>query len=230
MKILVVDDDRPNLKLLGFLLREEGYEVTTVEDGLAAINMIRHDPPDLVLLDIMMPHIDGLEVCRAVRKTTKVPIIFLTAKGRVDDKVVGLKSGADDYLPKPFEPAELLARIEAVLRRSGGSITDHDSMPITGGGLRLDPLHHQVIRERDGSEVDLTPTEFRLLSCLMQNQGRVLTPTILVEKVWGYDYEGESNPVAVYIRRLRIKIEEDPRQPRHITTVRGHGYRFEPDE
>lgn len=230
MKILVVDDDRPSLKLISFLLREEGYQVSTVEDGQAAINIIRHDPPDLVLLDIMMPHVDGLEICRSVRKTTKVPIIFLSAKGRVDDKVVGLKTGADDYLPKPFEPAELLARIEAVLRRSGSGTDEQDAMPLNGGGLRLDPLRHQVIRERDGSEIELTPIEFRLLWCLMQNSGRVLSPTFLTDKVWGYDYDGESNPVAVYIRRLRTKIEENPHQPHRITTVRGHGYRFEPDE
>jgi DNA-binding response OmpR family regulator len=228
MEILVVDDDRPNLKLIGFLLREEGYTVSIAQDGQAALNLIQQRLPDLVILDIMMPHIDGFEVCRRIRKMARIPIIFVSAKGQVEDKVMGLKEGGDDYLVKPFEPAELLARVEAVLRRSGTSSEQQDAMPVRGGGLYLDPIRHMVFREEDGQEIELTPIEFRLLWCLMRNAGRVLNSSFLISKVWGYDYEGESNPIAVYIRRLRTKIERDSHHPELLVTVRGYGYKFEP--
>lgn len=227
MEILVVDDDRPSLKLISFLLREEGYTVSIAQDGQAALKTIRQKLPDLVVLDVMMPHIDGFEVCRRIRKMAKIPIIFLSAKGQVEDRIMGLKEGGDDYLVKPFEPAELLARVEAVLRRSGISSDEQDAMPVRGGGLCLDPIRYRVFREENGEEIELTPIEFRLLWCLMRNAGRVLSPSFLISKVWGYDYEGESNQVAVYIRRLRIKIEKDSHNPQHLVTVRGHGYKFE---
>ena len=213
MEILVVDDDRPGLKLISFLLREEGYVVSTAQDGQTALKVIQQKPPDLVILDVMMPHIDGFEVCRRIRKMAKIPIIFLSAKGQVDDRVMGLNIGADDYLVKPFEPAELLARVEAVLRRSRTSSDQQDAMPVSGGGLCLDPIRYMVFREEDGKEIELTPIEFRLLWCLMRNGGRVLSPSFLISRVWGYDYEGESNPLAVYIRRLRTKIEKDSHNP-----------------
>jgi DNA-binding response OmpR family regulator len=228
MEILVVDDDRPSLKLISFLLREEGYTVSMAQDGQMALKIIQQGPPDLVVLDIMMPHMDGFEVCRCIRKMVKTPIIFLSAKGQVNDKVMGLNMGADDYLVKPFEPAELLARVEAVLRRSGTFSDQQDAMSVRGGGLCLDPVQHGVFREEDGKEIELTPTEFRLLWCLMRNAGRLLSPSLLISQVWGYDYEGESNQVAVYIRRLRTKIEKDPHSPEHLVTVRGYGYKFEP--
>jgi DNA-binding response OmpR family regulator len=228
MEILVVDDDRPSVKLISYLLREEGYIVSTAQDGQTALKIIQQRSPDLVILDVMMPHLDGFEVCRRIRRMAKIPIIFLSAKGQVDDKVRGLNIGADDYLVKPFEPAELLARVEAVLRRSGTFSDQQDAMPVRGGGLCLDPIRHMVFREEDGEEIELTPIEFRLLWCLMRNAGRVLSPSLLISKVWGYDYEGESNPIAVYIRRLRTKIEKDSHNPEHLVTMRGYGYKFEP--
>jgi DNA-binding response OmpR family regulator len=228
MKILVVDDDRPSVKLMSFLLREEGYEVDVAEDGPSALDSIKRSQPDLVILDVMMPKVDGFEVCRTLRRTTNVPIVFVSAKGQVDDRVLGLKVGGDDYLVKPFEPAELLARVEAVLRRSVTGPDRQDAMPVRGGGLCLDPVRHRVSRESDGGEIELTPIEFRLLWCLMRNAGRVLSSSFLIDRVWGYDYEGQSNLVPVYIRRLRSKIEVDPRHPNHLITVRGCGYKFEP--
>jgi DNA-binding response OmpR family regulator len=228
MEILVVDDDPPGLKLISFLLREEGYVVSTAQDGQTALKIMQQRAPDLVILDVMMPHIDGFEVCGRIRKMANIPIIFLSAKGQVDDRVKGLSIGADDYLVKPFEPAELLARVEAVLRRSGTSSDQQDAMPVRGGGLCLDPIRHMVFCEEDGKEIELTPIEFRLLWCLMRDAGRVLSTSSLISKVWGYDYEGESNPVAVYIRRLRTKIEKDSHNPEHLVTVRGFGYKFEP--
>lgn len=227
MKILVVDDDRPSLKLISFVLREEGYVASTAQDGQTALKIIQKRCPDLVILDVMMPHIDGFEVCRRIRKMAKIPIIFLSAKGQVNDRVMGLNIGADDYLAKPFEPAELLARVEAVLRRSGTFSDQQDAMPVRGGGLCLDPIRHMVFREEDGKEIELTPIEFRLLWCLMRNANRVLSPSFLISKAWGYDYEGDSNQVAVYIRRLRTKIEKDSHNPEHLVTVRGYGYKFE---
>jgi DNA-binding response OmpR family regulator len=228
MEILVVDDDPPGLKLISFLLREEGYVVSTAQDGQTALKVMQQRSPDLVILDVMMPHIDGFEVCSRIRKMANIPVIFLSAKGQVDDKVKGLSIGADDYLVKPFEPSELLARVEAVLRRSGTSSDQQDAMPVRGGGLYLDPIRHMVFREEDGKEIELTPIEFRLLWCLMRDAGRVLSTSSLISKVWGYDYEGESNPVAVYIRRLRTKVEKDSHNPEHLVTVRGFGYKFEP--
>ncbi len=228
MEILVVDDDRPSLKLISFLLREEGYTVSIAQDGQTALNRIQQELPDLVILDVMMPHIDGFEVCRRIRRMAKIPIIFLSAKGLIDDRVMGLKEGGDDYLVKPFDPKELLARVEAVLRRSGTSSDQQDAMPVRGGGLCLDPIRHIVFREEDGQEITLTPIEFKLLWYLMRNAGRVLSASFLISKVWGYDYEGESNPIAVYVRRLRTKIEKDSHNPEHLVTVRGYGYKFEP--
>ncbi len=226
MRILAVDDDRNNLKMLAFLLGEEGYEVLTTDNGRTAIEMVDSQHPDLIILDLMMPQIDGYEVCRRVRQTTDVPIIILSAKGETQDKVQGLNLGADDYLPKPFEPSELLARVKAVLRRSEMSIFEDANVAVVVGGLRLDPVGNRVTLV-DGETLDLTPIEFRLLHCLMRNAGRTLTHDFLLNHAWGYEYEGYSNQIAVYVRRLRSKIEEDPANPQFITTVRGLGYRFE---
>jgi len=226
MRILAVDDDRNNLKMIAFLLREEGYEVITTDNGKEALELVDSQHPDLVILDVMMPQIDGFEVCRRIRQTMDVPIIILSAKGETADKVLGLELGADDYLPKPFEPSELLARVKAVLRRSEISTFDDPNAAVSVSGLRLDPVGNRVILE-DGRAVDLTPIEFRLLHCLMRNAGRTLSHDYLLSHAWGYDYDGYSNQIAVYIRRLRSKIEEDPANPKYITTVRGLGYRFE---
>jgi len=229
MRILAVDDDRNNLKMLAFLLGEEGYEVLTAETGRAALALLDSQHPDLVILDVMMPQMDGLEVCRRIRQTMDIPIIILSAKGETTDKVLGLELGADDYLPKPFEPSELLARVKAVLRRSEISTFDDSQVAIAVAGLRLDPVGNRVVLEK-GTVIDLTPIEFRLLHCLMRNAGRTLNHDFLMSHAWGYEYEGYSNQIDVYIRRLRSKVEEDPTNPKYITTVRGLGYRFEKDQ
>lgn len=226
MRILAVDDDRNNLKMVAFLLSEEGYDVLTADDGVKGLHLVETESPDLVILDVMMPQMDGLEVCRRIRQAMDVPIIILSAKGETTDKVLGLELGADDYLPKPFEPSELLARVRAVLRRSEVAVYDDPHAAVSIGGLRLDPVGNRIILE-DGTATDLTPIEFRLLHCLMRNAGRVLTHDFLISHAWGYEYEGYSNQIAVYIRRLRSKIEVDSANPQHITTVRGLGYRFE---
>jgi len=179
-----------------------------------------------VVLDVMMPHLDGFEVCRRIRQKMDVPIIFLSAKGETVDKVTGLQLGADDYLAKPFEPAELLARVKAVMRRAEAFTVEDTQSRLTVGDITLDPVSSRVTFA-GGRKVDLTPIEFRLLHCLMRNAGRILSHDLLMSAVWGYDYEGYSNQIAVYVRRLRMKIEEDPDNPKFLTTVRGLGYKFE---
>lgn len=226
MRILVVDDDPPSVKMTAFLLREEGYEVITADNGRAAVEKVQTEAPDLVVLDVMLPHIDGLEVTRRIRQTMDTPIIMLSAKGETADKVLGLEVGADDYLAKPFEPSELLARVKAVLRRSELYVYDDVQNRITVGDLSLDPVGNKVFRS-DGMEIELTPIEFRLLHVLMRNAGRVLSHDYLLANAWGYEYEGYSNQIAVYVRRLRTKIEPEPSNPRYLHTVRGIGYKFE---
>jgi len=227
MRILVVDDDPPSVKMTAFLLREEGYEVLTADNGRRALELVQSDAPDLVIMDVMMPHIDGLEVTRRIRQTTDVPIIILSAKGETADKVMGLEVGADDYLAKPFEPSELIARVKAVLRRAEVFGLGDAGSSLAVGDLRLDPVGYRVIRASDGREIELTPIEFRLLHVLMRNAGRVLSHDYLLSNAWGYDYEGYSNQIAVYMRRLRTKIEKDPANPQYLLTVRGLGYKFE---
>ena len=226
MRILVVDDDAPSVKMISFLLREEGYEVSCTDSGVAALELVERERPDLVILDVMMPHMDGFEVCRRIRQKLDVPIIFLSAKGETVDKVMGLQLGADDYLAKPFEPAELLARVKAVMRRAEVFAAEDTQSRLAVGDVSLDPVSNRV-HFADGRTVELTPIEFRLLHCLMRNAGRILSHDLLMNAVWGYDYEGYSNQIAVYIRRLRMKIEVDSDNPKYLTTVRGLGYKFE---
>lgn len=226
MRILVVDDDAPSVKMISFLLREEGYEVTSTDNGLSALDLIEREVPDLVILDVMMPHLDGFEVCRRIRQKMYVPIIFLSAKGETVDKVAGLQLGADDYLAKPFEPAELLARVKAVMRRAEAFAVEDTQSRLVVGDVTLDPLSNRL-HFADGRTAELTPIEFRLIHCLMRNAGRILSHELLMNAVWGYDYEGYSNQIAVYVRRLRMKIERDPDNPKYLTTVRGLGYKFE---
>jgi DNA-binding response OmpR family regulator len=227
MRILIVDDDPPTVKWTSFLLRDEGYEVLTADNGRAALELVERESPDLVILDVMMPQIDGLEACRRIRQTMDVPIIMLSAKGETADKVTGLGMGADDYLAKPFEPAELLARVKAVLRRTEAFTAFDDSQSrVAVGEIRLDPVGNKVFLPGDKT-VELTPIEFRLLHVLMRNAGRVLSHDYLLSSAWGYEYEGYSNQIAVYIRRLRTKLEDDPSNPKYLITVRGMGYRFE---
>lgn len=226
MRILVVDDDRPSLKMTAFLLKEEGYIVFTADNGRDALRMIDEKTPDLLILDVMMPGMDGWEVTRHLRRSTNLPIIILSAKGETSDRVFGLDLGADDYLAKPFEPSELLARVRSVLRRAEAFTFGEPQSQLTVEGFRLDPVNNTVLLPGSRS-AELTPIEFRLLHCLMRNNGRVLTHEQLLSTVWGYDYEGYSNQVAVYVRRLRSKLEPDPDHPRYILTARGLGYRFE---
>ena len=226
MRVLIVDDDRPSLKMTAFLLREEGYTVFTADNGLEALRLVDEKTPDLLVLDVMMPGMDGLEVTRRLRRDSSLPIIILSAKGETSDRVSGLDVGADDYLAKPFEPSELLARVRSVLRRAEAFTFGEPQNQLTVGGFRMDPVNNTVTLP-DDRVAELTPIEFRLLHYLVRNNGRVLTHEQLLNTVWGYDYEGYSNQVAVYIRRLRTKLEPDPDDPRYLVTTRGIGYKFD---
>lgn len=225
MRVLIVDDDPPSLKMTAFLLGQEGYEVLTADNGLDALRLVEEDMPDLAILDVMMPGLDGLQVTQRIRRNTNLPIIILSAKGETADRVSGLDVGADDYLAKPFEPAELLARVRSVLRRADAFTFGEPQSALTVGGLQLEPVTNTA-KLPDGTKVELTPIEFRLLHCLMRNPGRIVTHDQIISSVWGYDYDGYSNQIAVYVRRLRMKIETDPDNPRYVLTVRGLGYKF----
>src|SRR5205085_902278 len=223
--ILTADDDPQLLRLISRNLQLEGYEVRAVSDGQQALAQIEEQVPDLVLLDIMMPKLDGLSVCQRVREFSSVPIIIVTARGQEQDKVRGLDLGADDYLTKPFSVDELLARVRAVLRRSELSATESAhalQARATIGELEMDYTQHLVTLA--GRELMLTPTEYRLLAYLAQNVGRVLTQDLLLEYVWGAEYVGESHMLQVNINRLRRKIEADPAHPRYLHTKVGVGY------
>jgi DNA-binding response OmpR family regulator len=227
--ILVVEDDQTLRETLAYNLQEDGYSVLTAEDGERGLDLIRSRKPDLVVLDIMLPRLDGLAVTRMVRKdadVASIPIIMLTARGTQGDKMVGLDSGADDYVTKPFGVGEFLARIRAVLRRSPGPAVEGTSgQPIEAGGIRIDLIARRAYRGSD--ELQLSHKEFDLLAELMRNQGAVLSRDLILSRVWGYDYYGDSRTVDVHIRWLRQKIENDPSDPQRIVTVRGVGYRFE---
>lgn len=225
MRVLIVDDDPPSLKMTAFLLSEEGYEVITADNGLDALRLVEQAMPDLAILDVMMPGLDGLQVTQRIRKNMNLPIIILSAKGETADRVSGLDVGADDYLAKPFEPAELLARVRSVLRRADAFTFGEPQSALAIGGIQLDPITNTA-RLPDEAKVELTPIEFRLLHCLMRNPGRIVTHDQIISNVWGYDYDGYSNQIAVYVRRLRMKIENDPDTPHYILTVRGLGYKF----
>ncbi len=226
MQILVADDDISSVKLTAFLLEDAGYRVIKAYDGPGILSSVEQQSPDLVLLDVSMPKTTGFEICRQIRLSSDVPIIFVSGNSGLADRVKGLQIGGDDYLVKPFEPAELLARVEAVLRRRNSDMLTPVTR-INQGPITLDPIEHTANFD-DGRTVVLTPIEFRLLYYIMQNAGRVLSTSQILSKVWGYDYEGESNLVAVYVRRLRTKIEKEPEKPRHVLTVRNLGYKFIP--
>jgi len=221
-KILVVDDEATIRETLQFNLEREGYQVVTASDGLEALDVARRDKPDLIILDLMLPELDGLSVCRAIRQEQETPVIMLTARTGEMDRIVGLETGADDYVVKPFSLGELLARVRAVLRRAPATRRQD---ALEAGDLRLDLIARRAtLGDR---EVSLTPKEFDLLAALMRNAGAVLSRDLLLTKVWGYDYLGDSRTVDVHIRWLREKIEKDPSHPERILTVRGVGYRFE---
>jgi two-component system response regulator MtrA len=221
-RILLVEDD-PSIREVATLgLRAAGFDVSAAPDGAAGLESFRADPPDLVLLDIMLPRVDGLEVARAIRRESTTPIVMLTARGDTIDIVVGLEAGADDYIRKPFEMAELVARVRAALRRRGRD-EPGDVPPLRLGPLVIDPQGRTV--ERDGHELQLTRTEFDLLVELASRPGQVFSREMLLDRIWGYDYLGDSRLVDVAIGRLRSKVEVDGAEPTLILTVRGSGYK-----
>jgi DNA-binding response OmpR family regulator len=221
--IVVADDDAQLLRLVARNLELEGYAALTASDGQQALELIESKAPDLVLLDVMMPRLDGFTVCHRVREFSSVPIIIVTARGQDQDKVRGLDLGADDYLTKPFSVDELLARVRAVLRRAHLTANEHvQQSMITIGDLIIDYSQHLV--SVNGREVTLTPTEYRLLAYLAQNAGRIVTQDLLLQHVWGSEYVGESHMLQVNINRLRRKIEEDVAHPRYLQTKVGIGY------
>jgi len=222
-KILVVEDDSSLQSALSYNLTKEGYQVMVAKDGAEAVNQFHLKKPDLVLLDIMLPVMDGLEVCRVIRKESRIPIIMLTARAEEMDKVTGLDLGADDYVTKPFSMREVMARVRALLRRE--SIRGIVEQVINFDDVVIDTARHTVLRS--GHPLELTPKEFDLLSFLAQNKSLVFNREQLLEKVWGYDFEGNTRTVDVHIRWLREKIEPDPTAPKHLITVRGTGYKLE---
>lgn len=218
-RILVVDDDVALAEMIGIVLRSEGYEPLFCSHGDEALAAFRAGQPDLVLLDLMLPGKDGNEICRLIRAESGVPIVMLTAKSDTIDVVVGLESGADDYVSKPFKPKELVARVRARLRRTSEPAPEH----LTIGDLTIDVTGHRV--QRAGSEIALTPLEFDLLVALARKPWQVFTREVLLEKVWGYRHAADTRLVNVHVQRLRSKIEIDPERPEIVVTVRGVGYK-----
>lgn len=218
--VLLVEDDQTLLDTLTFNLTREGYQVIRASDGLTALDLAREQTPDLIVLDVMLPGLDGLTVCRTLRRELDVPIVLLTARSSEVDRIVGLDTGADDYIVKPFSLGEFLARLRAVMRRGKHG---HETR-LESGDLTLDLVGHRA--SRDGKNLNLPPKEFDLLAELIRHRGAVLTRDLLLQRVWGFDFAGDSRTVDVHIRWLREKIEDDPSNPRRIETVRGLGYRF----
>jgi DNA-binding response OmpR family regulator len=226
--ILLVDDEPLITDSLSYSLQREGFEVETVADGLSAIDAVEKLKPDLVVLDLMLPDISGFEVCRRLRTTTSIPVIMLTARGEEIDRVLGLEVGADDYLAKPFSFRELLARIQATLRRVALDRQTSKIQPMSLSQLNLDPTARRVFKGE--TELQLSAREFELLAILMKNAGRAMSRDDLLKLVWGEEWVGDSRTLDVHIRWLRLKIEDDPASPKYIQTVRGYGYRFASQE
>jgi two-component system, OmpR family, response regulator RegX3 len=247
-KVLLAEDDESFIDALVIGLAREGFDVTVARDGNEALRLFAVEEPDLVLLDLMLPRLSGIDVCRSIRARSTVPIIMVTAKGTEIDTVVGLEVGADDYVSKPYRLRELVARMRAVLRRApaaerpsadgspGGAVPtgaprDGRDRPggsgvLEAGGIQIDPDRHLVFVR--GSDVHLRRKEFELLSLLMENAGRLLTRDVLIDRIWGSDYFGDTKTLDVHIKRLRSHVEEDASSPKLITTIRGVGYRFDP--
>ncbi len=222
-RILVVDDDPGIVKLVRTYLEQVGFEVAVAYDGKKAMQIARNDRPDLVILDLMLPEMDGWDVCRALRKESDVPIIMLTARVEESDKLIGLELGADDYVTKPFSPRELVARVRSVLRRVEGMPARPERL--SHGDITVDLSRHLV--EVRGQPIDLTPTEFDLLATMMEDPGRAFSRSQLLEAVQGYAYDGYERTIDVHIKNLRQKIEQDARNPQRVKTVYGIGYKFE---
>ncbi|GAB3651121.1 response regulator [Glycomyces tarimensis] len=221
-RVLVVDDDPALADVVARYLRREGFEVDYAPDGAAGLQRALATLPDLVVLDLMMPGMDGFEVCSRLRQATAIPVVMLTALGEENDRIAGLDLGADDYVTKPFSPRELAARVRAVLRRAG-TVAGAAEL-LTGGGIEIDTFAHEV--RRKGEPVTLTTKEYDLLVCFLTNPGRAFRREELLETVWGWSI-GDTSTVTVHVRRLREKIEDDASRPRHLKTVRGVGYRWE---
>jgi DNA-binding response OmpR family regulator len=222
-RVLVVDDDPGIVKVVRAYLEQAQFEVSVAYDGKKALQIARNERPDLVVLDLMLPEMDGWDVCRALRKESDVPIIMLTARVEESDKLIGLELGADDYVTKPFSPRELVARVRSVLRRVGGMPSRAERF--SRGEVTIDLARHSV--EVRGEAVELTPTEFDLLATMIEDPGRAFTRSQLLQSVQGYAYEGYERTIDVHVKNLRHKIEEDHRHPKYIKTVYGIGYKFE---
>jgi phosphate regulon transcriptional regulator PhoB len=225
-KILLVEDDRDIVELVRYNLEKEGFQVTSAGDGLSGMAQLRKSPPDLLLLDLMLPKLSGLEICKEIRRDStlnRLPILMLTARGEEADRIVGLELGADDYVTKPFSPRELAARIKALLRRTEPASAAEKLIEV--GGLRIDPASYRVTR--NGKAVPLSTLEFRLLYFLASRPDKVFTRDQLLDAVWGTDRFVTPRSVDVYVRRLREKVESDPQHPAYVKTVRGAGYLFE---
>lgn len=223
-KILIVDDEEHIVELIKFNLENNGYKVIFANNGNDAIKLAKSEIPQLVLLDLMIPGIDGYDVCREIRRdssTSTIPVIMITAKSEEIDKILGLELGADDYITKPFSIREMVARVKAILRRAK---TQYPDDTYTIGDINIDFQKHEIIK--NNKKIELTLKEFELLQILIKNKGRVMTRDFLLDKVWGYEYMGETRTVDVHIRHLRQKVEDDDKNPKYIETIRGIGYRF----
>ncbi|MBK5223594.1 MAG: response regulator transcription factor [Acidimicrobiia bacterium] len=224
--ILVVEDEEAFVEALTVGLKREGFRVHVARDGAEALSLFPVIAPDLVLLDVMLPKVSGIDVCREIRKTSKVPIIMVTAKAAEIDTVVGLEVGADDYITKPYRLRELVARMRAVLRRVPAELPlSLSAESMTVGDVTIDPEGHEVVVR--GETVNLPLKEFELLALLVENAGRVLPRETLIDRVWGHDYVGDTKTLDVHVKRLRSKVEDDPSSPTRIVTIRGLGYKFE---
>jgi two-component system, OmpR family, response regulator RegX3 len=223
-RILIVEDEQSLADSVRYNLEREGYAVTVASDGRRALERFRAEPPSLVILDLMLPEISGLDLCRAIRAESDVPIIMVTAKDSEADKVTGLELGADDYVTKPFSVRELVSRVRALLRRAGMGTGESREDVLDGGPVQMDVVRHDV--RVAGETVAFPPKEFELLETFLRRKGRLLTRDFLIEEVWGSDYFGDTKTLDVHVKRLRKKIETDPHSPAHLVTVRGLGYKF----
>jgi two-component system response regulator RegX3 len=223
-RILVVEDEESLADTVRYNLEREGYSVAVATDGRKALDRFHSENPNLVILDLMLPEMSGLDVCRQIRQISNVPIIMVTAKDSEADKVSGLELGADDYVTKPFSVRELVSRVRAHLRRAGMHADEPDEDVLSGGPVSLDVAKHEVLVH--GQTVGFPPKEFELLEAFLRRKGRLLTRDFLIEEVWGAGYFGDTKTLDVHVKRLRKKVEQDPHQPKHLVTVRGLGYKF----